>query len=276
MTIRIPRGGAAMLGSAILATCLLASAVVSAQQSAGANRATAKRPDLSGTWLSGQFVASFGLKRQDNGTVKTAEVDRSARLPPPAVVPGALPSTPEPSYKPEFQARVKDLIDHQSKTDPVFYCGRPGVPRIGPPRRIVQLPNEVIFLYEDMSGDTYRVIPTDGRPHDPAADPSVNGNSGARWQGNVLVVDVRNFTDDTWFGEQGYFHTSALHVIERLWSNGPDLVYQVTVEDPNVLTAPWTMAPRVVKRSSLPLEESPPCRDQDGPLLLNDDHHDQR
>ncbi len=69
------------------------------------------------------------------------------------------------TYKPEFQAKVKDLIDHESRTDPVFYCGRPGVPRIGPPRKIVQLPNEVIFFYEDMSGDTYRVIPTDGRKH---------------------------------------------------------------------------------------------------------------
>jgi hypothetical protein len=276
MTTRIPRRVALMFGSAALTAGLLASAAVSAQQPAGAKRTAGQRPDLSGTWLSGQFVASYGLKRQDNGTVKTAEVDRSARRAPTGVVPGALPSTSGPSYKPEFQARVTDLIDHQSKTDPVFYCARPGVPRIGPPRRIVQLPDEVIFLYEDMSGDTYRVIPTDGRPHDPAADPAVNGNSVARWQGNVLVIDVRNFTDDTWFGEQGYFHTSALHVIERLWRTGDDLVYQVTVEDPTVLTAPWTMAPRVVKRSSLPLEESPPCRDQDGPLLLNDDHHDQR
>jgi len=50
----------------------------------------------------------------------------------------------------------------------------------------------------------------------------------------------------------------------------------VTVHDPNVLTAPWTMAPRTIRRSTQLLEESPPCREQDAPLLLNDDHHDQR
>jgi hypothetical protein len=260
---------AVRFGRATLSAFLLASVVASAQP-------TARRPDLSGTWLPGQFVASYGLKRQENGTVKTAVVDRSARAAPAGVVAGALPFTMAPSYKPEFQARVKELIDHQAKTDPVFYCARPGVPRIGPPRRIVQLPDEVIFFYEDMSGDTYRVVPTDGRPHDPDADPAVNGHSVAHWEGNQLVVDVRGFTDDTWFGEQGYFHTSALHVIERLWLDGNDLAYQVTIEDPNVLTAPWTNAPRIVKRSALPLEESPPCRDHDGPLLLNDDHHDQR
>ena len=47
----------------------------------------------------------------------------------------------------------------------MFYCGRPGVPRVGPPRKIMQLRDEVVFLYEDLSGDTYRVIPTDGRAH---------------------------------------------------------------------------------------------------------------
>jgi hypothetical protein len=67
-----------------------------------------------------------------------------------------------------------------------------------------------------------------------------------------------------------------MHVIERLWKEGENLVYQVTVEDPNVLTAPWTMEPRVVKPSTEPLEESPRCVDQDGSRLLNNDHHIQR
>jgi hypothetical protein len=36
------------------------------------------------------------------------------------------------------------------------------------------------------------------------------------------------------------------------------------------------MAPRMIKRSTQALEESPACRETDGALLLNDDHHDQR
>jgi len=55
---------------------------------------------------------------------------------------------------------------------PSFYCDRPGIPRIGSPRRIIQLANEVVFLYEDISGDPYRVIPTDGRPHCKDKNPS--------------------------------------------------------------------------------------------------------
>src|SRR4029077_3141886 len=194
----------------------------------------------------------------------------------PASVPGARPSQPEPIYKPEFRAKVKDLADHESKTDEVFYCGRPGVPRIGPPRRIIQLPNEMVFLYEDISGDPYRIIPTDGRAHKKDGNPSYYGDSVAKWDGKMLVVDVVNFVEDTWFGEDGYFHSDAMHVTERFWRDGANLVYQVTVDDPKVLTAPWTMPAREVKPSTEPLEESPHCTEQDGKLLQNDDHHGQR
>jgi hypothetical protein len=40
--------------------------------------------------------------------------------------------------------------------------------------------------------------------------------------------------------------------------------------------AAWTLPPRSISRSTRPLEESPTCREQDGPLLRNNDHHDQR
>jgi hypothetical protein len=85
-------------------------------------------------------------------------------------------------------------------------------------------------------------------------------------------VDARHFVEDGWFGEGGYFHTDPLRVVERFWLDGDTLVYQATVSGPNVLVAPWTLSPRIVKRSTLPLEESPPCKDEDAQRLINDDH----
>jgi len=254
---------------------LLTLAVVTAAASLAAQTSNG-HPDLSGTWLFSIDLPPIALKRQTNGSTSVKGIDASGRRPATGNVAGALPYTAAPVYKPEFRAKVKDLLDHESKTDQVFYCGRPGVPRIGPPRRIIQLPNEVVFLYEDISGDPYRLIPTDGRPHKTDGNPSYYGDSVGRWDGNVLVIDVTNFVEDTWFGEDGYFHSDAMHVTERFWRNGANLVYQVTVEDPKVLTAPWTMAPRVVKPSTDPLEESPRCVEADSKLLVNDDHHGQR
>ena len=258
---------------------LALAAGLSAQQS-GKPRATAaatKRPDLSGNWsVRLGLPLGSGLARTEGGVTKTTSIDRVKMTGVLGKGRGALPWTAEPSYKPEFQAKVTELEANSGKTDPVFYCGRPGVPRVGPPRKIVQLADELIFLYEDLSGDTFRVIPTDGRAHRADVNPTYYGDSVGKWEGDVLVIDVRNFVEDTWIGEKGYFHSDALRVVERLWLDGDNLVWQATVHDPKVLTAAWTLAPRMISRTTQPIEESPPCHEQDGDRLLNKDHHSQR
>jgi hypothetical protein len=233
-------------------------------------------PDLSGVWSYAIDRAPAALKKEVNGVVTIQKIDQSARYGDATSLRGVLPSTPSPSYKREFLEKVKHLSDHESKLDPVFYCGKPGIPRIGPPRKIVQLPTETIFFYEDISGDPYRIIPTDGRPHRANANPSHYGDSVGRWEGAVFVVDARNFVDDTWIGENGYFHSSEMRVTERLWKDGDNLVWQAIVEDPAVLTARWVMPPRLIRPSKDALEESPRCVETDGSKLLNDDHHLQR
>lgn len=272
MTHRIVLAAAAMVMLAGLANA-------DNQPGAGtskAARAADGHPNLGGIWAYAIDLPPVDLKAQINGAVSTKTIDQSSRKPPNTPVPGALPSTPAPSYKPEFRKKVKYLSDNESKLDEVFYCGKPGVPRIGSPRRIIQLPGEMVFLYEDISGDPYRIIPTDGRAHRAGANPTYYGDSVGHWEGDTLVVDVTNFVANGWFGEEGYFHTDAMHVTERLWRDGENLVWQATVDDPKVLTAPWTMPPRVVKPSDDPLEESPRCVEDDGRRLLNLDHHLQR
>src|SRR5262249_26479807 len=160
-----------------------------------------------GIWAYTIGLPPGGLKKEVSGKADSVNFDRGVVRKEAA---GALPWTPAPAYKPELREKQKYLSENESKTDPVFYCGRPGVPRVGPPRRVVQLPNEIIFFYEDMSGDTYRIIPTDGRAHKKNPNPSNYGDSVAKWDGNTLVVDVTGFSDDTWFGEEGYFHTEAM------------------------------------------------------------------
>ena len=57
---------------------------------------------------------------------------------------------------------------------------------------------------------------------------------------------------------------------------GENLAYQVTVDDPKVLTEPWTNYAHLIKPSDEPMQESPACKDEDGNRLLNLDHHVQR
>lgn len=231
-------------------------------------------PDLSGLWTFAISIPPGAVGKVVNGQKNVLKVDQSARYLQ-ADLPGALSWTKAPSYKPELRAKVADLAARESKVDAVFYCGRPGVPRIGSPRRIVQLPDEFIFFYEEISGDAFRFIPVNAKPH---ADfnPSYYGDATAHWEGDTLVVDTTNFVEDTWFGEDGYFHSDAMRVTERLWRVGDNLAYQVTVDDPKVLTAPWTNYAHLIKPSDEPMQESPACKDEDGNRLLNLDHHVQR
>jgi len=234
-------------------------------------------PDLSGNWTFGIDLPHADFQKVIDGKVDRVHYDQSARHAINNDVPGALPWEKGPTYKPEYLPKVKELFTNESKVDPVFYCEKPGTPRIGSPRKIVQLPTETIFFYEDISGNTFRIIPTDGRKHDPRANPSAYGEAIGTWDKDVFVVDSVNFVDDTWFGENGYMHSDKMHVIERLWlSKEGNLNYQATVDDPEVLVKPWTNYARVIPPDNSPLEESPACREDDAHRLMNSDHHLQR
>jgi hypothetical protein len=106
-------------------------------------------------------------------------------------------------------------------------------------------------------------------------DPSYFGDSVGHWDGDTLVVDVNGFNDDTWFGGDGWFHSDQLHVVERLTRKGNTLRYEVTVEDPMVLTKPWALAPRVIRLSTKPEDEifeMAPCTALDKSHYVNHDH----
>src|SRR5881296_361795 len=98
---------------AVLACAFLIEGIALAQQ--------ARHPDLSGVWSYAIDRAPAALKKEVNGQVTIQKIDQSARHGDATSLRGVLPSTPAPSYKPEFRAKVKDLFDHESKTDPVFY-----------------------------------------------------------------------------------------------------------------------------------------------------------
>jgi hypothetical protein len=194
---------------------------------------------------------------------------------------GGTPHRPDPNpppYKPELLAKVKDLEDHSTRKDPAYFCKPQGIPRAGPPKQIVATPNLVIFLYQidggpgDTPGNAVRLIPTDGREHRKDIDPLYFGDSVGHWEGDTLVVDVTKFTDDTWMAGRGYFHSRKMHVVERLTRKGDTLRYEVTVEDPTVLTGPWVLTPRTLLNSDGMVVEAPPCIEYDESHLVNDNH----
>jgi len=140
-------------------------------------------------------------------------------------------------------------------------------PNVGPPLQqagynnnfqIVQGAGYVV-LETEMIHDA-RVIPIGGRPHLPSNIRQWYGDSIGRWEGDTLIIDTTNFTDQTPFAG-----AKNLHVIERLTRVDADtILYQFTVEDPGMWTKPWSGEMPVSKVKGLMYEYA--CHEANYPL----------
>ena len=226
-------------------------------------RAADGHPDLSGTWDNGAGVdmvkavhigASICVRGCDRGPEPPARSDR-------------------PTYKPEYLAKVEDLKERQVEEDSTLHCFAPGVPRLGPPDKIVQTPSEIIFLYDDLTGNFFRIVPVDGRPHRTDVEPGFLGDAIGWWEDDTLVVETVNFNDETWLIDDGSFHTTDLRVIERITTDGDTLEWRATAYDPEVLQEPWELRPRITQRTDQEIVEAPPCIERDIDHMLDDSYH---
>jgi len=114
--------------------------------------------------------------------------------------------------------------------------------------RIVQVPGYVILDLE-MVHET-RIVPVDRRPPLSSAFRHWMGESRGRWDGNTLVIETTNFRPGpsaTNIGVMGSPPGNRFPVSEKMKTteritrlNDNFLLYEITTEDPVILTRPWT------------------------------------
>ena len=208
-----------------------------------APRAADGKPDLSGIWQA-LNSAHWDIEAHTAAPGPVQELGASAAIPGGlgVVVDGAIP------YKPEALAKKRENAAKRLALDPEIKCYLPGVPRatyMPYPFQIIQSQQHIMIVHE--FAGAVRTIYMD-KQTEPPAD-SWMGWSNGRWDGESLVVDTRGFNDQTWFDRAGNFHSDALHVIERFTARSADtLIYDVTIEDPNVFTRPWKMSMPLYRR----------------------------
>ena len=177
-------------------------------------------------------------------------------------------------YTPAALAQKKKNNENRDTLDPDKKCYLPGVPRImyEPfPFQIVQTPSVVTFLFEYVHAVRYLFMNT---AHPPGSIDWWMGDSRGRWEGDTLVVDVKDFNADTWLDQAGNFHSGDMHLIERFTPTDRDhIAYEVTVEDPKVFTRPWKMRMTLYRHNepNLRLLEYE-CYSFDGPEIYKTIH----
>jgi hypothetical protein len=240
-----------------LTACLLSSHSAAGQAPAGpagaqfptgykAPRTADGKPDFNGIW-------------QALNTANWNLLDHPASAGPRSSVVGMYGAEPaglgvvegnEIPYRPEMLAKKKENFENQLTSDPHHReigdpeakCYMPGVPRatyMPFPFQIIQGTDKIMIAYE--FADVGRVIHL--TKQGPAPVESWMGISEGRFEGDTLVVDVRDLNDRTWFSRAGDFHSDALKVTERYTAVSPyHLMYEATIDDPKVFTRPWKIS----------------------------------
>jgi hypothetical protein len=196
--------------------------------SAPAPRTIDGKPDFSGLW-------------EPSGQMSTAYLGNTVRDPKFADVgagmAGGLP------LQPWAADLLKARRAENGKDDPDSHC----LP-LGPikmhlhpfPRRIMQAPGMLVILFE--RDTAYRQIFIDGRPLPVDPQPSFNGYSTGKWDGDTLVVTTNGLRDGTWLDTAGTPLTAAARLTERFRRpNFGTLEIDITVDDPKAYTKPWSI-----------------------------------
>jgi hypothetical protein len=212
------------------------------------------KPDLTGSWRSGSkfFIWRYGSRRcaptqlegcstQWNQTIDYA-FEAASRFGP-----------NRPIYRPEHWDEVIYLDMWTNRYDPIMTCQPMGIPRQGAPGRIFHTEQDITLLY-GRGGDggggysDFRVIATDGREINErqVIQTKYTGHSVGHWEGDTLVIESIGFTPATWLARGGFFHSEKMKVTEKFTRQGDQMLYEVTVEDPEVLLQPYELTPMLM------------------------------
>jgi len=146
-----------------------------------------------------------------------------------------------------FQSWARALYADRQKheLEPYARCKPSGVAReVQTPYgvEIVDLTEAQRLYFFDIGGaHTFRTVYMDGRTHPRHLEPSYYGHSIGWWDADTLVIESTGFNERFWLDRRGIPHTEKLRTLERLTrTDFATIKYEVTIDDPDVYTAPWT------------------------------------
>jgi hypothetical protein len=176
---------------------------------------------------------------------------------------GRIPIRPEAEKKRDFNVANVDTFETMSPWDRCITRSPTNLFPAGYNNayQIVQTAHYVMIMSEMIH--EARIIPLDGRPHVHTGLGQWLGDSRGRWEGKTLVIDTTNFHDRGWIAThagsgrlRGVPTSKALHLVERLTRvDATTLIYEATIDDPEIFERPWTFSMPFVKSDDYTIYE---------------------
>ena len=213
------------------------------------------QPDIAGHWSNtignhDNFTDPQGgipgdvARAGGGGAGAIGTVERAARRAPSRV---SDPPDGQVPFLPWARAVQQDLLANffnptsEEYIEPLARCAPAGPTKslMWHGYEVRQYPGYVLFLFD--SGT--RIVHLTDRPHLPEHIKLWNGDSRGRWEGNTLVVDVRNNNGKARLARTAEFASENVRIEERyIFANdGRRYLYEAVYTDPTVYSRPFTV-----------------------------------
>ncbi|HTR00081.1 MAG TPA: hypothetical protein VMH83_08820, partial [Candidatus Acidoferrum sp.] len=170
----------------------------------------------------------------------------------------------EPPLKPEYlepwkQLRAK-LAEADKKGEPIAsgytHCLPDGMPAMMQgmfPMEVLESNGQVTIIQEAYQ-QIRRIYLNDKLPEWQDAEPRFWGHTAGHWEGDTLVMETVGIKENIKF--RNVPHSPAMHISERLHLiDDNHMVDEVTVTDPDYLTAPWQWTWMYARKSGYKMYE---------------------
>jgi hypothetical protein len=225
--IRSMHAGVAVACLLALTACKPGTPTAPADSMPPAAAASFDRHDISGTWE--RYPQAVDAQR-DRTVVPVPEP-----IPPPPL---------KPEFKNAYDAEQKQIAAANAAGEPIAnnytHCipdGMPGMMMAMFPMEVLQTSRQTTILQEAYN-QVRRIYLNDTLPAVEDAEPGFWGHSAGKWEGDDFVVETIGIKDYVRF--RGAPHSAAMRIHERMRRIDADhFENDLTVEDPEFLTAPW-------------------------------------
>jgi hypothetical protein len=156
---------------------------------------------------------------------------------------------PEPPLKPQYlgpwreeQAEIRRLTEEglppANNYSACIGDGMPAMMQAMFPMEVLETPGQVTVIQEAYN-QVRRIRLGEELPPAEDAEPRFAGHSAGHWEGDTLVIETVGVKDYVLFRNVPHSHT--MRITERIRLLDDDFMQnQITIVDPEYLTAPWT------------------------------------